>query len=129
MAEEKKNGEIKAVVNDLKHANEFTDIENTAIVYVLRGWFASLAGIPGALEASDDVWALTTLYEHYTSELNSDVTKRSKTANKAQAILGAKAKDAQDKLNTILGADTAEDERINALTDAFTKDVIKQIGG
>src|SRR5437879_2396393 len=33
----------------LRHANEFTDIENSAIVYVLRGWFASLAGIPGAL--------------------------------------------------------------------------------
>ena len=29
----------KAVLDDLKHAGEFTKIENTAIVYVLRGWF------------------------------------------------------------------------------------------
>src|SRR5439155_26173525 len=47
-------------VLDLRHANEFTDIENTAVVYVLRGWFASLAAIPGAIEAGDDAWAFTT---------------------------------------------------------------------
>src|SRR6266478_3559882 len=37
----------KAVLDDLKHAGEFTKIENTAIVYVLRGWFGSLSAIPG----------------------------------------------------------------------------------
>jgi hypothetical protein len=46
--------EIMDAIFDLRHANEFTDIENTAIVYVLRGWFASLAGIPGTLQAGDD---------------------------------------------------------------------------
>ncbi len=37
----------KAALDDLKHAGEFTKIENTAIVYVLRGWFGSLSAIPG----------------------------------------------------------------------------------
>src|SRR5262249_53280613 len=44
----------KVVLDDLKHAGEFTKIENTAIVYVLRGWFGSVSAIPGALEAGDD---------------------------------------------------------------------------
>src|SRR5215468_10370022 len=35
--------ETKPVLDDLKHAAEFTKIENTAIVYVLRGWFGSLS--------------------------------------------------------------------------------------
>ena len=60
----------KAVLDDLKHAGEFTKIENTAIVYVLRGWFGSLSAIPGALEAGDDAWAFTTLQEHFDSKLN-----------------------------------------------------------
>src|SRR5215831_8862725 len=66
----------KAVLDDLKHAGEFTKIENTAIVYVLRGWFGSLSAIPGALEAGDDAWAFTTLQEHFDSKLNPDPTKR-----------------------------------------------------
>jgi hypothetical protein len=48
----------KAVLDDLKHALEFTKIENTAIVYVLRGWFGSLSAIPGALEAGDDAFGV-----------------------------------------------------------------------
>ena len=62
----------KAALDDLKHAGEFTKIENTAIVYVLRGWFGSLSAIPGALEAGDDAWAFTTLQEHFDSKLNPD---------------------------------------------------------
>ena len=38
----------KADLDNLKHSAEFTKIENTAIVYVLRGWFGSLSAIPGA---------------------------------------------------------------------------------
>src|SRR6187200_2813731 len=60
-----------AVLDNLKHAGEFTKIENTAIVYVLRGWFGSLSAIPGALEAGDDAWAFTTLQEHFDSKLKS----------------------------------------------------------
>ena len=71
--------EVMDAIFDLRHANEFTDIENAAIVYVLRGWFASLAGIPGALQAGDDAWAFTTLAEHFTSLLNSDPSKRTPT--------------------------------------------------
>jgi hypothetical protein len=123
------DAELKNAIDNLTHANEFTDIENTAIVYVLRGWFAALSGIPGALEASDEVWAFTTLFEHFTSLLNGDVTTRSKVSKKVYAILQQKAKDAQDNLNTILGADTNEDERINKLTDDFVQEVIKKIKG
>ena len=37
--------ETKPVLDDLKHAAEFTKIENTAIVYALRGWFESLSAL------------------------------------------------------------------------------------
>ena len=43
--------EKEAAIFELQHAGEFTDIENSAVVYVLRGWFAGLAGIPGAIQA------------------------------------------------------------------------------
>ncbi len=43
--------EKQAAIFELQHAGEFTDIENSAIVYVLRGWFGGLAGIPGAIQA------------------------------------------------------------------------------
>ena len=32
--------------DNLVHAGEFTKIENTAIVYVLRGWFAGFLAYP-----------------------------------------------------------------------------------
>src|SRR6266516_2994333 len=98
----------KAVLDDLKHAGEFTKIENTAIVYVLRGWFGSLSAIPGALEAGDDAWAFTTLQEHFDSKLNPDPTKRT-----------------QDQVNEILGAKSDEDERMNKLVDAFVQQLVK----
>ena len=55
--------------DNLVHAGEFTKIENTAIADVLRGWFAGLSGVPGALEAGDDAWANTTLFEHFREQL------------------------------------------------------------
>lgn len=36
--------EVMDAIFDLRHANEFTDIENTAIVYVLRGWLRPWQG-------------------------------------------------------------------------------------
>jgi hypothetical protein len=119
--------EIMDAIFDLRHANEFTDIENTAIVYVLRGWFASLAGIPGALQAGDDAWAFTTLAEHFTSLLSSDPAKRTPTRLKILARLLARAKDSQDALDAVLGAKNNEDERMNTETDAFAKQVENQI--
>ena len=35
--------EKQAAIFELQHAGEFTDIENSAIVYVLRGWFGGFA--------------------------------------------------------------------------------------
>ena len=106
---------------DLRHANEFTDVENSAIVYVLRGWFGNLAGIPGSLEAGDDAWAFTTLAEHFVSLLNSDPAKRTSDRLRIKDKLLAKAKASQDALDTILGAQNAEDERMNRETDDFVK--------
>src|SRR5437667_4813243 len=85
--------ETKAALDDLKHAGEFTKIENTAIVHVLRGWFGSLSAIPGALEAGDDAWAFTTLQEHFDSKLNPDPTKRTR---EQVVLLGVTEKSQED---------------------------------
>lgn len=119
--------EITDAVFMLRHANEFTDIENTAIVYVLRGWFASLAGIPGALQVGDDVWAFTTLHEHFTSLLSNDPSQRTGTQLKIKALLAARSQQAQDALDAVLGAQNNEDERMTAETDAFSKQVEGQV--
>ncbi|HEV3100197.1 MAG TPA: hypothetical protein VGY75_10845 [Candidatus Udaeobacter sp.] len=119
---------IKNAHDNLVHAGEFTKIENTAIVYVLRGWFATLSGIPGALEASDDVWATTTVFEHFTSLLKSDAATRTKESLAVSSELQQRAKDSQDRLDSILGAHTNEDERINTLTDQIVADVLKKLG-
>ena len=113
-------------LDELTHANEFTDIENTAIVYVLRGWFASLSGIPGALQAGDDAWAFTTLFEHYTSLLPNNKAQRSADQLAVQKELATKAQAAQDALDKILGAGNSEDERMSAETDAFVKELVKK---
>ena len=115
----------KAALDDLKHAGEFTKIENTAIVYVLRGWFGSLSAIPGALEAGDDAWAFTTLQEHFDSKLNPDPTKRTPEQVNILGELQKKAKKTQDQVDEILGAKSDEDERINKLVDAFVEQLVK----
>ena len=117
--------ETKPVLDDLKHAAEFTKIENTAIVYVLRGWFGSLSAIPGALEAGDHAWAFTTLQEHFDSKLNPDPTKRTREHVNILGKLQKKAKQTQDRVDKILGAQSDEDERINKLVDAFVEQLVK----
>jgi len=117
--------------DNLTHAGEFTKIENTAIVYVLRGWFGALIRPENATEivqASDDVWAAQTLFEHLDSELNSDPATRTRESKAVLAELKARAEAAQERLNQILGGDTDEDERINDLTDKEVEDVIKKLG-
>jgi hypothetical protein len=114
--------------DNLVHAGEFTKIENTAIVYVLRGWFAGLAGVPGALEGGDDAWANTTLFEHFVGKLNSDPKTRTKESRAVYAELNKRAEASQERLNTILGADNEEDERINELTDKAVQEVLHKLG-
>src|SRR5881275_730138 len=117
--------------DNLTHAGEFTKIENTAIVYVLRGWFGALIRPENATEivqASDDVWANQTLFEHFDSELNSDPNTRTRESRAVLAELKARAEAAQEHLNQLLGGDTDEDERINDLTDKEVEDVIKKLG-
>src|SRR5438046_7243306 len=116
--------------DNLTHAGEFTKIENTAIVYVLRGWFGALIRPENASEivqASDDVWAKQTLFEHFDSELNSDPTTRTRESRAVLSELRARAEAAQEHLNQLL-SDTDEDERINDLTDKEVEDVIKKPG-
>ena len=115
--------------DNLTHAGEFTKIENTAIVYVLRGWFGALMRPEDATEivkAADDAWALTTLFEHFTSELNGDPATRTAESVRVFNELRDRAKAAQDRLSILL-SDTDEDERINALTDKTVKEVSKLI--
>src|SRR5207248_6472412 len=117
--------------DNLTHAGEFTKIENTAIVYVLRGWFGALIRPENATEivqASDDVWAAQTLFEHFDSELNSDSTTRTRESRRVLAELKARAEAAQEHLNQLLGGETDEDERINQLTDKEVKEVLKKLG-
>src|SRR6266487_3109560 len=116
--------------DNLTHAGEFTKIENTAIVYVLRGWFGALIRPENATEivqASDDVWAKQTLFEHFDSELNSDPTTRTRESRAVLSERRARAEAAQEHLNQLL-SDTDEDERINDLTDKEVEDVIKKLG-
>src|SRR6266496_3438414 len=116
--------------DNLTHAGEFTKIENTAIVYVLRGWFGALIRPENATEivqASDDVWAKQTLFEHFDSELNSDPTTRTRESRAVLSELRARAEAAQEKLNALIG-DTNEDERINDKIDKIVEDVIKKLG-
>src|SRR5213592_4496139 len=113
--------------DNLTHAGEFTKIENTAIVYVLRGWFGALIRPENATEivqASDDVWAKTTLFEHFVSELDSNPATRTKESLAVYDELKGRAKAAQDKLNAILG-ETNEDERINDKTDKIVENIIQ----
>src|SRR6266478_5803061 len=119
--------DLEDAVLDLRHANEFTDVENSAIVYVLRGWFGSLAAIPGSLEAGDDAWAFTTLAEHFVSLLNSDPAKRTPDHLKIKEQLLEKAKSSQDALDKILGAQNSEDERMNRETDDFVNQLVNDL--
>ena len=96
--------EKQAAIFELQHAGEFTDIENSAIVYVLRGWFGGLAGIPGAIQAGDDVWAFTTLFEHFTSLMPYPPSLRTPTQVKILAALKTKAQASQDALDALLVA-------------------------
>jgi hypothetical protein len=119
--------DFEDAVLDLRHANEFTDVENSAIVYVLRGWFGNLAGIPGSLEAGDDAWAFTTLAEHFVSLLNSDPARRTPDRLRIKEKLLAKAKASQDALDSVLGAQNAEDERMNKETDDFVNQLVMEL--
>src|ERR1700739_4267373 len=96
--------EKQAAIFELQHAGEFTDIENSAIVYVLRGWFGGLAGIPGAIPAGDDAWAFTTLFEHFTSLMPYPPNLRTPTQVKILAALSAKAKESKDAVDALLEA-------------------------
>lgn len=111
--------EKQTAIFELQHAGEFTDIENSAIVYVLRGWFGGLAGIPGAIQAGDDAWAFTTLFEHFTSLMPYPPNLRTPTQVKILAVLKSKAQASQDALDAVLGAKNNEDERMITETDAF----------
>ena len=126
---ENRDNQRKNAHDNLVHAGEFTKIENTAIVYVLRGWFGSLIRPENATEivqTSDDVWALTTLQEHFDSELNSDATTRTRESRAVLEELRQRAKAAQDRLSE-LTSDTDEDERINDLTDKTVREILDKL--
>jgi hypothetical protein len=81
--------------------------------------------IPGALESGDDAWAFTTLQEHFDNILNPDPTNRTPEQMNILRKLQKKAKQTQDRLDEILGAENDEDERINKLVNAFVEQLVK----
>src|SRR5437763_15408644 len=90
--------QTKNARDNLIHAGEFTKIENTAIVYVLRGWFGALIRPENATEmvqASDHVSAAHTLFEHFDSDLNSASTTRTRERRRVLAELKARDEAAQ----------------------------------
>jgi len=124
------NPNRKNARDNLVHAGEFTQIENNAIFGILSGWFATPTKPDKAreiVEASDDVWALTTLQEHFDSELNSDATTRTQASLKVLAKLKERADAAKEKLNALIG-DSEEEERMNDLVDRTVKEILDELG-
>jgi len=56
-----------------------------------------VSGVPGALEAGDDAWANTTLFEHFVSKLNADATTRTKKSLAVYAELKNRAEASQER--------------------------------
>jgi hypothetical protein len=115
----------KDIHDRLLHVLEFTQTENTSIVYVLRGWFGNIAGIPGSLEAGDDAWSKTVMLEHYQSTLDQDPAKRTPEQLDILEKLTANAQSSQDALDKILGAGTGEDTRLNVALAAYVNSLVK----
>ncbi len=127
---EDRGKERKNARDNLLHAGEFTKIENNAVFGILSGWFATPTKPDKAqqiVEASDDVWALTTLHEHFDSELNSDPTTRTRESTAVLAELKARADASKEKLNALIG-DSEEEERMNDLTDKTVEEVLNKLG-
>lgn len=128
---EDRSSQKKNARDNLRHAGEFTKIENTAIIYILRGWFGALVRPEDSteiVETADDLWATQTLLEHFDSELNSDPATRTRESRAVLAELIVRAKASQEKLNKVLNNDTDDDERVNELTDKIVQEVIEKLG-
>ena len=118
--------EKQAAIFELQHAGEFTAIENFS--YSLRtSWMVWRIGIPGAIQAGDDAWAFTTLFEHFTSLMPYPPNLRTPTQVKILAALKTKAQASQDAVDAVLGAKNNEDERMITETDAFVAELIKTL--
>jgi len=83
--------------------------------------------VPGAIQAGDDAWAFTTLFEHFTSLMPYPPNLRTPTQVNILAALSAKAQASQDAVDALLGAKNNEDERMIAETDAFVASLIKTL--
>ena len=86
-----------------------------------------MAGIPGAIQAGDDAWAFTTLFEHFTSLMPYPPDLRTPIQVKILAALKMKAQASQDAVDALLGAKNNEDERMITETDAFVADLTKTL--
>jgi hypothetical protein len=124
---EKENAKL-----NLTHAREFTKIENGSGVHLVRGWIPESARQKDEIvRASDDVWALTILHEHFTSKLNENKGTRTETNLAIKAELERRAGAAIERLNALLpGDDEGVDEviRINRLVDETASEVAAKFG-
>lgn len=116
--------------NNLKHAREFTNIENGSALHFIRGWIPEqFRENDDTIEAADDVWALTILHEHFTSKLNEDKSTRSQINLAIKEELKARAQAAIEKLNAIRQDDEADEAvRMNKLVNKTADEVAQKFG-
>lgn len=129
--QKERGAQRKNARDNLTHAGEFTKIENTAGIGFLRGWIPEkFRQEDDVIKAADDVWALTVLYEHFDSEVNSDPSTRTRESRAVLAELKARAEAAQARLQALTqdDDDTDDDKRMNELTDRTVQEVLAKLG-
>jgi hypothetical protein len=128
---ENRDSQRKNARDNLKHAGEFTKIENIAGLHFLRGWIPEeFRQEDDVIEAADNVWALTVLFEHFDSELNSDARSRTRESRAILLELQSRADAAVERLKELTAGDDDmdDDKRMNELTDKTVKEVLEKLG-
>jgi hypothetical protein len=117
--------------DNLLHAGEFTKSENLPALGIVRGWIPEkFRQDDEVIKASNDLWALGTLAEHFLSELDSDPNTRTRESRavllELQRIVGAA--DARLRELTPDDDDADDIDRINELTDRTVREVLEKLG-
>ena len=111
----------------LDHVLNFTQTENTSLIYWNRGQWAIEAQLPGAHAIANDCWAATSLFEHYDSALDPNPANRTAEEVTVYNTLQANATASQAKLDAILGVSTEETVRVNTNVATFVAGVLASL--
>jgi hypothetical protein len=129
--QEERANQRKNARDNLLHAGEFTKIENIAGIGFLRSWIPEqFRQEDDVIKAGDDVWALTVLFEHFDSEINSDPKTRTRESRAILSELQTIADAAVDRLKALTpdDDDADDDQRMNDLVDKTVKEVLEKLG-